>query len=184
MRRGKKTWKIRRDEEEDARCLDFLEKRVRKKGKRLLPAWMIAATLENPIKRLKLQEDTAQLASLEVAGSVMTKTDNESSNPDDEHVEEISTTPIERESSNLLMMTRAKTDQPSPQIQGKLKVRGGRRGEGSEIMSVQDISVMFKNIQQKNLSKSKPLGISSTKRRLNCNSSGCGSPIKRSKNKF
>ena len=143
---------------------------------------MIAATLENPRKRLKLQEDTAQLASLEVAGSVMTKTDNESSNHDDEHVEEISTTPTKRE-SNLLMMTGAKNDQPSPQIQGKLKVRRWRRGEGSEIMSVQDISVMFKNIQQKNVSKSKPLNISSPKRKLNCNSSGCGSPLKRSKNK-
>ena len=144
---------------------------------------MLAATLENPRKRIKLQEDTAQLASLEVAGSVMTRTDKESSNPDDEHVEEMSTTPTKRESGNLLRMTGAKTDQPSPQIQGKMKDRGGRRGEGSEIMSVQDISVMFKNIQQKNLSKSKPLGVSSPKRKLDCNS-GDGSPIKRSKNKF
>ena len=79
------------------------------------------------------------------------------------------------------MMTGAKTDQSGPQIQGKLKVRGGRRGKGSEIMSVQDISVMFKNIQHKNQSKSIPLGISSPKRKLDCNS---GSPIKRSKNKF
>ena len=93
-------------------------------------------------------------------------------------VEEMSTTPTKRDSSNLLKLTGAKTDQTSPQIQGKLKVRGGRRGEGLEIMSVQDILVMFKN-----LSKSKPLGVSSQKRKLDCNS-GDGSPIKRSKNKF
>ena len=142
--------KKKRDEEEDARWLVFLDNRVRKTGKRLLQAWMLAATLGNPGKRLKLQGDTAQLDSLEVAGSFMTKTDIESSNPDDENssspqvdgldrgsmlartfVEEIRTTPTKRDSSNLLKLTGAKTDQTSPKIQGKLKVRGGRRGEGS-----------------------------------------------------
>ena len=163
-----------------------LDKRVKNNGKRLLPAWMLGATLVNPRKKLKLRGIQSSLpACLDVAGSVGTKTDNQSSNPDETssspQVEGLGRGSMLARKKSVLNQQRGRVATCSGwhgqrltnlvQLQGKLKVRGGSRGEGLEIMCVQDILVMFKKIQQKN-------------RKVYRNYSGCGSPIKRSKHKL
>ena len=73
-----------------------------------------------------------------------------------------------------------------PHISSKVKVRGGRKGKGSEFMTVKNISDAFKEISAKNkileqLSLKNGLGGSPQKRKIDFKNSDTDSPSKKTK---